>query len=147
MCCCCCCYLRLQYLRDSGLIHVPDKERCVVVVVVIYDFSTYVIVVLSMYQTKRGVCCCCYLRLQYLRDSGLIHVPDKERCVVVVVIVIYDFSTYVTVVLSMYQTKRGVCCYCYLRLQYLRDSGLIHVPDKERCVLLLLLLFTTSVLT
>ena len=69
-------------------------------------------------------CCCycyCYLRLQYLRDSGLIHVPDKERCVVVVVIVIviYDFSTYVIVVLSMYQTKRGV----------------------------LLLLFTTSVLT
>ena len=55
-------------------------------------------------------------RLQYLRDSGLIHVPDKERCVV---IVIYYFSTYVTVVLSMYQTKRGV----------------------------LLLLFTTSVLT
>ena len=121
MCCCCCyCYLRLQYLRDSGLIHVPDKERCVVVVViVIYDFSTYVTAVLSMYQTKRGVCCC-YLLLQYLRDSGLIHVPDKERCVVVVVI--YDFSTYVTVVLSMYQTKRGV-------------------------LLLLLLLFTTSVLT
>ena len=97
-----------------------------VVVIVIYDFSTYVIVVLSMYQTKRGVCCYCYLRLQYLRDSGLIHVPDKERCVVVVVIVIvvviYDFSTYVIVVLSMYQTKRGV-------------------------LLLLLLLFTTSVLT
>ena len=67
--------------------------------------------------------------------------------VVVVVVVIYDFSTYVTVVLSMSQTKRGVCCCCfYLRLQYLRDSGLIHVPDKERCVLLLLL-FTTSVLT
>ena len=60
-----------------------------------------------------------------------------------------DFSTYVTVVLSMYQTKRGVCCCCcYLLLQYLRDSGLIHVPDKERCVLLLLLLlFTTSVFT
>ena len=144
---CCYCYLLLQYLRDSGLIHVPDKERCVVVVV-IYDFSTYVIVVLSMFHVpdkercvvvvivllqylrdsglspctrQREVCCYCYLLLQYLRDSGLIHVPDKERCVVVVVI--YDFSTYVIVVLSMYQTKRGVL------------------------LLLLLLLFTTSVLT